>query len=43
MIGKSCKIDLIKDLIPVCPNCHNMIHVKELPLTVEQLKQNIRM
>lgn len=27
-IGQSYKIDYIKDLIPVCPNCHAMLHRK---------------
>ncbi|HSH54614.1 MAG TPA: HNH endonuclease [Methylotenera sp.] len=27
-IGKSYKIDYAKDLIPVCPNCHAMLHRK---------------
>lgn len=27
-IGESYKIDYIKDLIPVCPNCHAMLHRK---------------
>ncbi|MBX3176493.1 MAG: HNH endonuclease [Candidatus Hydrogenedentes bacterium] len=27
-IGKSYKIDYVKDLIPVCPNCHAMLHKK---------------
>lgn len=25
-IGKSYKIDYVKDLVPVCPNCHAMLH-----------------
>lgn len=31
-------IDPIKDLIPVCPNCHAMIHRKKVPLSVDELK-----
>jgi 5-methylcytosine-specific restriction protein A len=27
-IGKEYKIDYRKDLIPVCPNCHAMLHRK---------------
>ncbi|WP_099363666.1 HNH endonuclease [Fredinandcohnia onubensis] len=36
-------VDPIKDLIPVCPNCHAMIHRKEngVYLTVEQLRKRI--
>ena len=40
-IGKEYKIDPIEDLIPICPNCHAMIHRAEPPLTVEQLRQHI--
>ena len=40
-IGKEYEIDPIKDLIPVCPNCHAMIHRAEPPLTIDQLRQHI--
>jgi 5-methylcytosine-specific restriction protein A len=40
-IGKEYEIDPAKDLIPVCPNCHAMIHRAEPPLTVEQLRQHL--
>lgn len=35
--------DPIKDLVPVCPNCHAMLHHKRkgTPLTVEELRQII--
>ena len=37
-------VDPIKDLIPVCPNCHAMLHRKEngIYLSVEQLKERIK-
>lgn len=31
-------IDPIEDLRPVCPNCHAMLHKKEPPFTIEELK-----
>ncbi len=37
-IGKSYEIDPIEDLRPVCPNCHAMIHIKNPPFSIEQLK-----
>ena len=37
-IGKQYQVDPILDLVPVCPNCHAMIHRAEPPLTVEQLR-----
>jgi 5-methylcytosine-specific restriction enzyme A len=40
-IGKEYKIDPVKDLIPVCPNCHAMIHRTEPALLVEQLRNHL--
>jgi len=43
-IGKNYKINYKKDLIPVCPNCHAMLHRKfngQEP-TVEELKKMIK-
>lgn len=34
-------LDPIKDLVPVCPNCHAMIHRKSTPLTIEELRNMI--
>lgn len=32
-------VDPIKDLVPVCPNCHAMLHINQgEPLSVEQLR-----
>lgn len=38
-IDKEYKVDPIKDLIPVCPNCHAMLHVGESGVTVKELKE----
>ena len=40
-IGEKYKIDPIKDLIPVCPNCHNILHMQKTPLTIEQLREKL--
>lgn len=32
------KVDPENDLVPVCPNCHAMLHRRKPPLDVEQLK-----
>ncbi len=40
--GKSHKVDPVKDLVPVCPNCHAMLHRKRDELTVEALRDLIR-
>lgn len=34
-------LDPIKDLIPVCPNCHAMLHRKNPPIMPEELKEII--
>lgn len=30
-----------KDLLPICPNCHSIIHIKEPPLKPEELRKII--
>ncbi|MBN9428862.1 MAG: HNH endonuclease [Burkholderiales bacterium] len=37
-IGKTYQINPINDLRPVCPNCHAMLHSKDPPLAVEELR-----
>jgi 5-methylcytosine-specific restriction protein A len=37
-IGKTYEIDPIKDLRPVCPNCHSMLHRNKDTLTIAELK-----
>jgi len=32
------EVDPIRDLIPVCPNCHAMIHLTRVPLDIELLR-----
>ena len=38
---KAYKVDPVKDLIPVCPNCHAMLHTSDPPLRVDELKSKI--
>ena len=40
-IGKEYQLDPITDLVPVCPNCHAMIHITRPALSVKQLRQTI--
>ena len=40
-IKKEYKLDPIKDLIPVCPNCHAIIHRTRPALSIQQLKEHI--
>ncbi|MDR7225062.1 HNH endonuclease [Aminobacter aminovorans] len=41
-LGKSHTVDPIKHLIPVCPNCHAMLHTVQDDMTVEALIELIR-
>lgn len=40
-INKEYEIDPVKDLIPVCPNCHAMIHRQVTALTIEEIENKI--
>lgn len=40
-IGKEYEIDYTKDLVPVCPNCHAMLHKQKPALGIEYLKKVI--
>jgi 5-methylcytosine-specific restriction protein A len=49
LIREEYELDLIKDLRPVCPNCHAMLHrnkdvisIKELIAIVDTYGNNIR-
>lgn len=41
-VGAEYEVDPVKDLVPVCPNCHAMIHRTEPPLLVAQLAEHLR-
>ncbi len=38
LIRSTYRVDPVADLIPVCPNCHAMLHRREPPLQVEELQ-----
>lgn len=40
-IGREYELNPVKDLVPVCPNCHAIIHRTRPALTVKQLKQHL--
>ena len=41
--GGSYEIDPRGDLVPLCPNCHRMVHhTKGAPLTVEELRLRLK-
>jgi len=37
-IGEEYEVDPIRDLVPVCPNCHAIIHRRKPAYTVEEVK-----
>jgi HNH endonuclease len=37
-IGQNYQVNPIDDLRPVCPNCHAMLHKKDPPYTIDELK-----
>lgn len=41
-IKKSYIIDPIHDLVPICPNCHAMVHRASPPLSIDELKSIIK-
>jgi hypothetical protein len=41
-IGQHYQVDPIRDLIPVCPNCHAMLHRTTVPMDIEVLAEIIR-
>jgi hypothetical protein len=41
-VGKRAVIDPVRDLRPVCPNCHAVIHSTRPPRTIDQVKKMMR-
>jgi 5-methylcytosine-specific restriction protein A len=41
-IGAEYEIDPIKDLRPVCPNCHAMLHRTAPPLSIDELRLRLK-
>lgn len=41
-VGRTVAIDPVRDLRPVCPNCHAVIHSANPPRTIDQVKKMFR-
>jgi 5-methylcytosine-specific restriction enzyme A len=41
-IGVEYELDAIRDLRPVCPNCHSMLHRRRPTLSIEELQQRLQ-
>jgi len=42
VLPRDIQLDPVKDLRPICPNCHAMIHRREPPYTIEDLRVMLR-
>ncbi len=40
-IGQEYELNVDTDLAPVCPNCHYMLHRKDPPYTIEELREKL--
>lgn len=41
-VGKEYEIDAVKDLLPICPNCHMVIHSKKPAYTLDEVKKMLK-
>jgi 5-methylcytosine-specific restriction protein A len=41
-VGEDYEVDPIADLLPVCPNCHAMLHRSDPPLSPAGLRRRIK-
>jgi len=41
-IAQEHEVDPVKDLRPVCPNCHAMLHTRTPPLSIEELMSALK-
>ena len=41
-VGEEYEVNPIKDLIPVCPNCHAMIHRRKPAFSVAEIKKMLQ-
>lgn len=41
-IGAEYEVNPIEDLIPLCPNCHAMVHKNNPPFSVDELKKRMK-
>ena len=41
-LKSSYRIDPVRDLVPVCPNCHAMLHCQNPPYDIQQLRGRLR-
>jgi len=42
-IGKEYQVDPVKDMRPLCPNCHSVVHMRTPSYSIEEVKKMIRL
>ena len=42
LAGENYMVDPVNDLRPVCPNCHSVIHTKNPPYSIEEVREMVR-
>lgn len=42
LLNSTNQVDPINDLVPVCPNCHAVIHLRDPPFTITELRSMVR-
>jgi len=40
-MGANYVVDPVKDLVPLCPNCHSAVHLENPPISPEKLKEKL--
>lgn len=41
-LGRAYRVDPIKDLRPICPNCHAVAHLADPPIPISTLRKRVR-
>lgn len=41
-VNEEYTVDPIQDLIPLCPNCHTIVHLSNPPYTIEELRELLK-
>jgi predicted HNH restriction endonuclease len=41
-VGEDYQVDPVEDLRPVCPNCHAVLHHREPPYSLEEVRQFLK-
>ena len=41
VLRREYRLDPKKDLVPVCPNCHAMLHRRDPPFSIDELKERV--